>query len=172
MAQPFLHASQHGSVVPGLDMDHPVGRKTRLFETGREQILLRDAPEHLSFRPRGDPGGEAGRGRAVHGAIAATGHLMQATERQPTTRQPAIQQRQAEGKDFARPQAIPFEIRDPLSKLCDGWTGGKVWHAEGATPGLCKSDSRCYVLYLFLSRQGVNPSPEDVIADAEAGIPG
>lgn len=88
MAQAFLHAREHGLVVAGLDIDHPVGDQPGLGDGRREQVGPCDAPEDLAFRPCGDACAKEGRSRAVNRAIAAAGDFMQRAERQPATGQP------------------------------------------------------------------------------------
>ena len=83
MTKAFLETGEKGRLVPGLDIDHPVRTKARLLETGGEEIGLRHAPEDLSGKPRGNPGCKAGCGGAIHCAIAAACHLVEAAERQP-----------------------------------------------------------------------------------------
>ena len=85
--KPFLETGEHGLLIAGLDIDDAVGQETGLGEGGREEILPRDAPQHLAPCARGDAGGEQRRGRAVDGAIAAAGDLMQRAERQTASRQ-------------------------------------------------------------------------------------
>ena len=88
MAQAFLHAGEHGLVVAGLDVDHPIGDEARLSDGRREQVGPRHAPKNLALRPRGDACAEEGRSRTVDRAIAAAGDLMESAERQPATGQP------------------------------------------------------------------------------------
>ena len=83
MPQPFLHAGEHGLVVAGLDIDHPVGSEAGLGERRREQVRARDAPEHLALGAGRDAGGEQRRRRAIDRAVATAGDLVQRAERQP-----------------------------------------------------------------------------------------
>ena len=135
MAQPFLHAGQNRPVVPGLDMDHPVGRQAGLLETGGEEILLRDAPEHPTLRPRGNTGNETGSRCAIHRAVAAAGNLMQATERQPAARQLPVQLRNAEREHLPAARPVAFQQRDAPAESRNGWGVGALLHGKGGSGG-------------------------------------
>ena len=131
MPQPFLHTGESRLVIASLDMDDAIRRQAGLFQARREQILLRDAPQHLAMRSRGDPGHETGRRRAVHRAIAAARDLMQTAKSQSTAGQFAVQRRNAEGQHFPRASAITFKLRDSRTKGRNGWTDGALVHLEG-----------------------------------------
>lgn len=109
MTQAFLHAGQDRSVVPGLDMDHPIRREARLFEAGREEIRLRNTPEHLTLHARRDPGDKAGHRRTINRTAPAARNLMQATERQPAAGQFAIKSCNPEGQHVSNARTIPLK---------------------------------------------------------------
>jgi hypothetical protein len=85
MPQPFFHAGEHGLVVAGLEIDHPVRSEAGLCQGRREQVGARDAPQHLAARAGGDPAGEQRGCGAIDRAVATTGDLVQGTQRQPAT---------------------------------------------------------------------------------------
>lgn len=80
MAQAFFHAGEDGLVVAGFEIDHPIGRETRLSDRWCEEIGARDAPEDLAFGAGRDARAEKRRSGSVDCAIAAAGDLMQSAE--------------------------------------------------------------------------------------------
>jgi hypothetical protein len=58
-------------LVTGLHINHAVRCEPSLGDGGREKGLMRDAPQDLAPRARGDSCGEQRSRRAVNGAIAA-----------------------------------------------------------------------------------------------------
>ena len=87
MAQPFLHAGQHGLVIAGFEIDYAIGRKTCLSDRRREQVRTGDTPEDLALGSSRDARAEQGCCGAVDRAIPTAGDLMQRAERQPATRE-------------------------------------------------------------------------------------
>ncbi len=154
VAQAFLHAGQHRDIIAGLDIDHPIRPKTCLPETGREQVRLRHAPEHLSRHPRDNAGRKAGGGCPIHRTVAATRYLMQAAKRQTASGQPAIQLRQAEGQHAACRPAVSFHPRDLLAQGGNGRVEGPGRH-EGDSSDAGKNEQ---IVFLFCSvrARGVN----------------
>lgn len=138
--QTFLHAGESRLVIAGLDMDDAIGRQAGLFQARREQILLRDAPEHLAVGPRGDPGHETGRRRAVHRAIGTARDLMQTAKSQSTAGQFAVQRRNPEGQHFPRASAVTFKLRDSRTKGRNGWTDGALVHLAGRLRGFSRAN--------------------------------
>ena len=118
-----------------------------LRERRREQVLARDAPEHLAAGAGGDPGGKQRRGRAVDRAIAAAGDLMQRAERQSASRQMPVDLLDAEGQHQSPACGRALEALDALAKLLDNRKAGGRSHV------LCNSLGGYYVLYLFQLRQ-------------------
>ena len=80
MTQTFLHTGENRLVVAGLNMDHAVRKETSLFKAGREEVLLRDAPQHLAVCACSDPSHETCGCRPIHRAAPAAGDLMQTAE--------------------------------------------------------------------------------------------
>lgn len=130
MAQPFLETGEHVLLVPGFDLNQPVGRQSGLCQRRCEKIAPREAPEHLAFRAGGNPGGEKRRRRAVDSPIAAARHLMQASERQSAARKPVIDGRNTERQ--ASPCAFlpAFEACDALAQHGNGRIGSSIFHME------------------------------------------
>lgn len=150
MAQSLLDTGEQRLFVTGLDIDDTAGQQAHLGKRRREQVRPRHAPEHLALGARRDPGGKQRCGRAVDCAIAATGDLMQGTQRQPASRQPAVDRRYAEWQDLPRATARTFETLDAVSKLGDDSADDRFGHFEKInSSGLCISAFCCYVLYLF-----------------------
>ena len=160
MAEPLLHAGEQRLVLARLDEDHPAGRKSGLGERRREQVLSGDAPQHLSGEARGNPRGEQRRGRAIDCSVGAARHLMQAPQRQPTSRKPPVDVRHAERQDPPRAAPGAFETLDALPQLGDDGTDDTIRHGVCDTfPGLGNGLLRCYVLFLFLTASRVNRTP-------------
>ncbi|MFD2029218.1 hypothetical protein ACFSKM_00640 [Ancylobacter dichloromethanicus] len=134
MAQPLFHAGEQRLLVARFDEDHSARKKPRLGERRCEQILARDAPEHLAARARRDAGGEQGRRGAINRAIPATRHLMQAAERQPSSRKAPVDLRQTERQHFPRTARPAFEALDALAKLGDGTDDGLRHDEKKAAP--------------------------------------
>lgn len=110
MAKSLLETGQDGLFVAGLDMDDPVGRQASLGQRRGEEVLAGDAPEHLAAGPCGNAGGEQRRGRAVDGAGAAAGDLVERAERQAAVRKVVVQDLQAEWQDPLGPPASILSI--------------------------------------------------------------
>ena len=83
MAQPFLHAGQHGLVITGFEIDYAIGRKTCLSDRRREQVRTGDTPEDLALGSSRDARAEQGCCGAIDRAIPAPCNLMQGAKRQP-----------------------------------------------------------------------------------------
>lgn len=113
--QPFLHAGKNRLVVSGLDMDDAIRGETSLFQSRREQILLRDTPQNLARCSSGYPGHETGGCRTVDSAIPAAGNFVQTTKRKPTARQSPIQRWHAERQHLPRARTIPLQLRDTFT---------------------------------------------------------
>jgi hypothetical protein len=101
MPQSFLEAGEQGLLVAALDIDNAPEREPGLGEGRREQVGPRHAPQHLAAAARRDAGGEPSGGRAVLGAVAVAGDLMERPAQQPSFRKNPVDHRQAEGQDCA-----------------------------------------------------------------------
>lgn len=85
MAQPFLHAGQHGLVIASFEIDYAIGRETSLSDRRREEIWTSDAPEDLALGSSRDARAEQSCRRPIDRAIPAPCDLMQGAKRQPAT---------------------------------------------------------------------------------------
>ncbi len=85
MAQPFLHAGQHGLVIAGFEIDYAIGRETSLSDRRREEIWTRDAPQDLALGSSRDARAEQGCCSTIDRAIPTACNLMQRAKRQPAT---------------------------------------------------------------------------------------
>ena len=85
MAEPFLHAGQHGLVIACFEIDYAIGRETSLSDRRREEIWTRDAPQDLALGPCRDTRAEQCRRRPIDRAVPAPCDLMQGAKRQPAT---------------------------------------------------------------------------------------
>jgi len=152
MPQPFLHAGKNRLVVPGLDMDDAIRGEASLFQTRREQILLRHTPQNLARCSSGYPGHETGGGRTVDSAISAARDLMQTPKCQSATWQPPIQNRHAEGQNLPRARTISLQLRDAFTQRQNGWIEGARSHARLVLRGL--SQWILAVMFLICSHSG------------------
>ena len=136
MAKAFLHAGEHGLVVAGLDIDHPVGDEPRLCDRRREQVRSRDAPENFALGARRDACAEQRCRRAIDGAVATTGDLMKRAKRQPTARQTRVDFGDPERERRSRALRAAFDPFDLRAQSVDG----RLWlHA-----GVSSRDGRHY----------------------------
>lgn len=79
MAKPLLHAGKDVFVVISLDVDDPVGLQTDLSKGRREEICLRNAPQHFALGTGGDAGAEQCGCRAIDRSVSASGDFVQGT---------------------------------------------------------------------------------------------
>lgn len=87
MPKSFLEAGKDGFLVAGLDINHPVGWQAGLRNRWSKEIRPGHTPEHLSACSSSDSGREQRCGRAIDRSIATSGHLMQASDSQSSSRQ-------------------------------------------------------------------------------------
>jgi hypothetical protein len=147
MAKPFLETGEQRLFVTGLDMDQTIGLETGLRDRRRKEVGSGHNPEHLAFRARSDPGREHGGGRAVDGAIAATGDLMQAPQAQPAARQASVHVRQAEWQNLADTASTVLQVRNTLLKLGDDRVCRAIGHEN---PVLLRAFQRRWALLCSL----------------------
>lgn len=156
MPQAFLDTCEHGLVVAGLDIDHAIGRQTRLRKRRGEEIGSRDDPENLAFRARRDPGGEERSGRAVHGAVAAASDLMERAERETTAWKTGVDVGDSERKDRFDAPGSAFDLLDLRAQRL---YGGLVPQAPSRPPGVGSISCSLNVLPFEVGSQ------EDALAD-------
>ncbi|SCB37569.1 hypothetical protein GA0061101_11034 [Rhizobium lusitanum] len=138
MAQALFHAGEECLFVAGLDVDDTARQQAHLGQRRREQVRPRHAPEHLAFRASGNRSSEQGCCRAVDGAIATAGDFMECCERQPSSRQPAVDVRYPEWQDLSHSAAWAFQPLYAVSKLGDDGTDGRFGHFEQTgSSGVC-----------------------------------
>ena len=85
MAQPFLHAGQHGLVITGFEIDYAIGREAGLSDCRREKIRTSDAPEDFALCASCDPRAEQSGCSSINRAVPPSCDLMQGAKRQPAT---------------------------------------------------------------------------------------
>jgi len=140
MAQGFLAGPQHRLLLASLEIDEAVRCEPGLLQGGREEVGAGNAPQHLAFRPSGDACGEQGRGSAVHGAIAAAGHLMKGAEDQTAAGQALIDGLYPERQNPLSRSAIGLDLRDLGAERVENgtgrWWGGLREHAVLKVDGL------------------------------------
>lgn len=112
MAKAFLHARQHGFVVPSLDVDHAIGGKTGLGQSGCEQVRAGDAPEHLPFGAGRNTACKQRRRRPVDCAVPAAGNLVQCPDCQATSRQARVYLSDPEWEHWSDTPTAPFDLLD------------------------------------------------------------
>jgi hypothetical protein len=117
---PFLEAGQHRLLIAGVDIDDPVGGETDLGQGRHEQVLPRDAPEHLAPGPRSDPSREQGCCGSVDRGIAAACNFVQRAERQSATGKAAVDHRHSERQDRAGAKRRSLKPLNLLAKAADG----------------------------------------------------
>ena len=136
MPQPFLEAGEHRLLVAGLDVDDPVRSKPGLGDGRREQVLPGDAPQHLALGPGGDAGGEQRGRRAIDGAVAAAGDLVQRPECQPAAGKAAVDRVDAERQYRFGSQRLPVKTLNLLSKSPDRrWLNGDTHALSNGSGG-------------------------------------
>ncbi len=112
MPQALLHAGEHALVVPGFDINHAVGRQSRLGDRGSEEVRARDAPEDLALGAGGDACTEE-RGRsAIDCAIAAASYLMQRATREAPAGKSRVELGNSERKNRLHAPASAFDLLD------------------------------------------------------------
>lgn len=147
MAQPFLKAGEQRLFIAGLDMDHPVGRQTSLGDRRGEKIGSGYDPENLAFCARCYPRREQRGGGAIDGAIPASGHLMQASQPQTSSRKPAVDRGDTEWQDLARTASTAVHVRNALLEL----SNDSVYRAIGhVSPVLLRALQRLKALLCSL----------------------
>lgn len=87
MPKSLLETCKDRFLVAGLDVNHPVGPQPDLRDRWCKEIRSGHAPEHLSACSSSDSSREQRRCRAIDRSIAASGHLMQASNSQSSSRQ-------------------------------------------------------------------------------------
>lgn len=138
MSEALFHAGEQCFFVTGLDIDDASGQQTHLGQCRREQVRPRHAPEHLTLGAGGNRRGKQRGCSAIDGAIAAAGDFMERCERQPSSRQPAVDLRHTEWQDLSHTAAWTFEPLDAVSKLGDDGTDGRFGHfGQMGSPGVC-----------------------------------
>lgn len=90
MAQAFLHAGEHGLVVTGFDIDHPIRGKAGLGECGSKEIRSGDAPKHFALGAGSYSRCEKRGSGTVDGTVAATCNLVQGADCQPVARKARV----------------------------------------------------------------------------------
>jgi len=128
MPQSFFKACEDRCLVTGVDIDDAIGQKPGLGDGGREEVLAGDTPQHLASRTRGDSRGKQRRRRAVDGAIAPAGDLMQGAEWQSALRQMLVNGLNAERQHSARTQGSPFETLNAFAKRLENRKGSRCTH--------------------------------------------
>ncbi len=87
MSKSLLETGKDRFLVAGLDINHPVGWQAGLRNRWRKEIRLGHTPEYLSACSSSDSSREQRCGGTVDRSIAASGHLMQASNSQSSSRQ-------------------------------------------------------------------------------------
>ena len=67
---------------------------------------------------------------AVHGAIPASGHLMQASQPQTSSRKPPVDLGDAEGQDLARTAGTAVQVRNALLELSNDSVCRAIGHVS------------------------------------------
>ena len=129
MPQPFLHHQQRVT-PPGLCIHDPVWMQPGGCETGGEQIVPFEHPEHLALDPSQDAGGEQGGGGAMLGIGAGSSHFVQRAARQAAARHRCVDHDQAEGKWRWRiwQRAAALEPGNGIVEFGDAAVGAKGVH--------------------------------------------
>lgn len=134
MPQPVFKAGEQCLLVAGLDKNDPPWGKAGLRESWGEQVLTRHAPKDLALRSCRDAGREQSCCRAVHRAVAATGHLMKRTKGQAAAGKSLVDLSYSEWKHLLRPHSATFNALDALSKFGEDRRGVRVRHGDMDRP--------------------------------------
>lgn len=117
MPQGLLHGGQDLAVLPGLDVDDPVGIEPDGGERRREQVAPPQAPEHRAAPAGEDAGREQGRGRRMLAVDPALDAFVQRAERQPAPGQMPVDRLDPEGERRPRRPPRTVERHDPPAQI-------------------------------------------------------
>lgn len=131
MPQALFHTGKKVLLIAGFGEEYTVRTEASLLEGRCEQVLSCHAPEHPTACSGGDAGREMSGSRAIDRAVSPTGHLMQAAQGEPATRQTPVDGRDAERQRLACPAARAFKMRDTCTKLVDSGICGLLRHLDG-----------------------------------------
>ena len=121
MSQAFLHAGEHGLVVAGFEIDHPIGRKARLGDGRCEQVGARDAPKDFALCAGGDARTEGSCCGTVDGPVTTAGYFMQRAESKAAARESRVHLGDSERKNRFGAPASAFDLLDLRAQ---GFYGG------------------------------------------------
>jgi len=92
---------QNVGITIGLGVNDTIGMKADLHQGRCEQIAPGQAPEHRPLEASGNPGREERGGPGKFRCWAMLDHLVQGSERKPSSRQMPVERRHAKGQGFA-----------------------------------------------------------------------
>ncbi len=139
MPERLLHGGQDLPILPGLDIDDPVGMEPDGGEGGREEVASAQAPENAAFEPGEAPADEEGRGRDMLGFEPAFGEFMQGAERQPPPGKVAVDGLDLESKRGPPRPGRTVEGDDPAAQIGQSGIVPGMLHAllEGVSRWCC-----------------------------------
>jgi len=113
----FLHRGQDLGVLPGLDIDDPVGMQADPGEGGREQVAASEAPEDRPLEPGETAANEERRGRDMFRFEPALGEFMQGAKRQPAPGEMRVNRLDPEGESRPLRPCRSVERDDPTAQI-------------------------------------------------------
>ena len=93
---------QNVGITAGLGVNDTIRMKANLHKGRCEQIAPGQAPEHRSFEPGGNPSRKERGGPGKLRCGPMLDHLVQGSERKPSSRQMPVEGRDAKGQGLAR----------------------------------------------------------------------
>ncbi len=115
MAERLLHGGQDFGILPGFDIDDPVGMEADSGEGGREKVATSEAPEDRALEPGEAAADEERRGRDMLRLEPALGEFVQGAERQPAPGEMRVQRLDAEGESATFRPRRAVERDDPAA---------------------------------------------------------
>ena len=117
MPQRLLHGGQNLGILPGLDIDDPVGVEPDGGEGRGEKVAAAEAPEDDAAHPCEEAPDEQGRGRDMLALGPALDEFMHLPERQPAPGEVPIERLDLEGQRAALRPGRAVESDDPAAEI-------------------------------------------------------
>ncbi len=158
MAKAFLETGEEGSLVPGLDIDHPVRPQTGLTQGGGEEVGAGHAPQYLTGSPGDDPCREKGGRSAVHSFLASACDLVDGAQSKAAAREMAIEVCHPEGQHGRCVPAALLKGVDLIAQCVEPSRKAGV-HERPPVPKADKCSCNVLVLYGAESQPSLVPYP-------------
>ncbi len=128
-----------------------------LGQSWSEKVRPRHAPQDLALSPRGDSSTKECGNSSIYCPTTTASDLMQTAKRQAAARKPLIYLGNAERQNRAGTRRRAFKMLDAIAKLGHDSVCRDGLHARHISNGAISTGMKIrYVLFLFLSDEGVN----------------